>query len=292
MSSCSYPVPNGTYDVTLRFSELSYSTIGKRKMNVRIENQLVLPNLDVFALAGKNAALDRTFSVTVTDGSLDITFTKVADNPMIAAIEIIPTGGAGVTPIPTISATPTASATATRTPTPTAPTSGTVTRTPTTRTPTGGPGLSVLASDDFECSTNWGCGTGWVESSWTPSGAASINTVGAHGGSRHALLTSSTGSATRSVNVTGHSSVHLQLWAKSYSFESGDKAVAQVSTDRTNFTMLRTWTNADTPNVYRFYDFDLLSVYPSASQLYIRLAANMSSADDFFYFDDVSILAN
>jgi hypothetical protein len=144
----------------------------------------------------------------------------------------------------------------------------------------------VLASDTFECGA-WSCGTGWA-GPWSTSGDASLITSGAHGGSRHALLRSSTGRATRSVNVDGRSYVHWQLWVKPYSFESTDRAVAQVSTDGVNFTTLRTWTNTDTPNVYRFYDFDL-SGYLPAQQLYVRLQANMNALDDYIYFDDSTI---
>jgi hypothetical protein len=147
----------------------------------------------------------------------------------------------------------------------------------------------VIASDTFECN-GWNCGTGWV-GPWTTSGAASINSAGAHGGSRHALLTSSTGLATRAVAVDGRSSVHLQLWVKTYSFESGDTALAQASTDGVNFTTLRQWTSRDTPNSYRLYDFDLSGFLP-APQLYIRVDANMSAADDQFYFDDVAIVGS
>jgi hypothetical protein len=154
-----------------------------------------------------------------------------------------------------------------------------------TATPPLAPG--PLASDDFECGA-WSCGTGWA-GPWTTEGAVSIHTTGAHGGGRHALLTSSTGLATRAVEVEGRTNVHLQLWVKVYSFESGDTALVQVSTNGVSFTPLRQWTSRDTPNSYRFYDFDLSEHLP-ASRLYVRIDAGMSSGDDQFYFDDVVIL--
>jgi hypothetical protein len=215
------------------------------------------------------------------------------------AVGVLPAAPPSPTPTPvyTATATPTTTAPATSTRTPTASATPTATASPTltptatsavTRTPT--PNLTpvVLASDTFECGT-WSCGTGWT-GPWTTSGDASLITSGAHGGSRHALLRSSTGRATRSISVDGRSYVHWQIWVKPYSFESTDKAVVQVSTDGVNFTTLRTWTNADTPNVYRFYDFDLSGYLPT-SQLYVRLQANMNATDDYIYFDDSTIVA-
>jgi len=313
LTGCSYPVPNGTYIVTLKLVEPSYTAAGRRKMDVRIENQLVLDHLDVFAVVGRNAALDRTFTSTVTDGVLDIAFVKVFDNPLVAAIEIVPASGPGtVTPTPTFSPvatststpsptlTPTSSPTPTSTPTglptvmatPTSPVSGSITptRTPTAlATSTALAALRVLAADTFECGT-WSCGTGWL-GPWTVSGAASINNVGAHGGTRQGLLTSATGQATRAVDVGGRSSAHWQVWVRTYSFEASEQAVAQVSTDGVTYTTLRTWTTADPANVYRLYDFDL-SPYLSAGQLYLRLSAKMSDTGDYFYFDDVVVTAN
>jgi M6 family metalloprotease-like protein len=88
VSFCSYAVPNGTYTVSLKFAELVHAAAGRRKFDVRIENQLVLDDFDIFALAGKNDALDQTFSVPVADGALSINFVKLVDNPVVAAIEI------------------------------------------------------------------------------------------------------------------------------------------------------------------------------------------------------------
>ena len=66
------PVANGTYDVTLDFSEMFFNAAGKRVFNVTIEGQPVLQNFDIWALVGKNAALQRTFTTVVTDGTLNI----------------------------------------------------------------------------------------------------------------------------------------------------------------------------------------------------------------------------
>jgi hypothetical protein len=145
---------NGAYNATLRFAELSYASAGRRIFDVSINGQQVLNDLDVAALVGKNAALDRTFPVTVTDGSITIGFQRVFDNPSIAAIEIVPTGLAPPPPSPTRTrtASPTVQPSQTASPSPSRTASPLLSSTPTrtaspsavlflpsTRTPTVGP---------------------------------------------------------------------------------------------------------------------------------------------------------
>ena len=57
-------------------------------MKVSLEGAIVDPALDVYALAGKATALDRTYTATVNDGVLNIGFVKVTGNPMVSAIEV------------------------------------------------------------------------------------------------------------------------------------------------------------------------------------------------------------
>lgn len=101
-----FSVPNGTYTVDLKFAELWWTTAGKRKFNVAINNQAVLSNFDILAQPGvaPNAALDKVFTTNVTDGTLNIAFTSVTDYAQINAIEIVPgvptrinVGGSGYT---------------------------------------------------------------------------------------------------------------------------------------------------------------------------------------------------
>ena len=89
---------NGTYDVTLKFAEIYLDKAGQRLFDVRAENQLILDNFDVYAAAGKNAAVDRTFEVTVTDGRLDLEFLSVKDNAKVSGIQIVPADGAAAAP--------------------------------------------------------------------------------------------------------------------------------------------------------------------------------------------------
>ena len=89
--SYSLPVSNGSYAVTLKFAELYWSTAGQRVFNVSINGQPGLTNFDILATVGsKTAALDRTFTTTVSGGTLTIVFTTVVDNAKVDAIEIVP----------------------------------------------------------------------------------------------------------------------------------------------------------------------------------------------------------
>jgi hypothetical protein len=83
-------VPNGTYTVNLKFAELQYSSPGQRLFDVSLNYQYVLSNFDIFAAAGgNNRAVDRTFTTTVTSGTITIIFVGENGPPAINAIEIL-----------------------------------------------------------------------------------------------------------------------------------------------------------------------------------------------------------
>ena len=86
--SLGYPVDNGDYTVTLKFAEIYHSGAGRRVFNAAIEGTLVLTNFDIFAEAGSNKALDKTFQATVADGILNIGFTTITNSAKISAIRI------------------------------------------------------------------------------------------------------------------------------------------------------------------------------------------------------------
>ncbi|MCX7046194.1 MAG: malectin domain-containing carbohydrate-binding protein [Candidatus Sumerlaeota bacterium] len=82
-------IPNGTYQVTLKFCESNWSGAGQRVFSVKIQGKEVIAKLDIFAETGKNKALDKTIKdVKVTDGWLKIDFAAEVENPCIAAIAI------------------------------------------------------------------------------------------------------------------------------------------------------------------------------------------------------------
>ncbi|MBW3634983.1 MAG: malectin, partial [Armatimonadetes bacterium] len=84
---------NGHYRVKLQFVEAAYGEVGKRVFGVKIQGKTVLENLDIFARAGQNTALDIPISdVRVTDGLMKIEFVPVVGAPLISAIVIEGTG--------------------------------------------------------------------------------------------------------------------------------------------------------------------------------------------------------
>jgi hypothetical protein len=84
-----FSVPNGNYNVILKFAEIYWNTQGERVFGVAINNSQVLSNFDIFAAAGgQYKAIDQSFPVTVTNGTVNIAFTAIVENPKIDAIEI------------------------------------------------------------------------------------------------------------------------------------------------------------------------------------------------------------
>ena len=84
-----FPVTNGSHTVTLKFAELYFTTAGNRTFNVTINSQTVLTGFDVVAAAGGGLkAVDKQFSVNVTNGSIAITLIPVISAPTINGIEI------------------------------------------------------------------------------------------------------------------------------------------------------------------------------------------------------------
>jgi hypothetical protein len=85
-------VPNGTYTVNLYFRENSVDStfpnggVGFRVFSVLANGSAIVSNLDVFATVGRQVALKKTATVTVTNGQL------VLSSPsgwMVNAIEIL-----------------------------------------------------------------------------------------------------------------------------------------------------------------------------------------------------------
>lgn len=106
----SYNVPNGTYSVELYFAEIEGQAAGQRKFNIAIEGQNKENNFDVAdAAGGVNRGIVRTYSVTVTDGHLNIDLTRVLGSaPIVSGVRLLATappkvidvmvGGAGWAP--------------------------------------------------------------------------------------------------------------------------------------------------------------------------------------------------
>ena len=88
--SYNFTVPNGSYNVVLKFAEIYYNSPGDRIFSVAINGTQVLTNFDIVAAAGASfKAIDETFPVTVSNGTITIQFIPgSADLPKISAIEI------------------------------------------------------------------------------------------------------------------------------------------------------------------------------------------------------------
>ncbi len=97
------PVTNGTYEVALHFAEIYWTSATHRVFDVTVEGALVINDLDIWSLAGANAALVMPVTATVTDGVLNLAFTTSVDNAKIAAIDVHPSSGGSNQP-PTVNA--------------------------------------------------------------------------------------------------------------------------------------------------------------------------------------------
>jgi hypothetical protein len=86
-----FPVPNGTYAVTLKFAEQYVTGPGMREFDIAINGATVETNFDIYAAAGAmNAAVDEPFTVSVTSGSIQIAFTQGSVQfPKVDAIQIV-----------------------------------------------------------------------------------------------------------------------------------------------------------------------------------------------------------
>ena len=133
MAGYSVAVPaSANYRVRLHFAEPVFSTAGRRVFHVTAEGSQKVSNLDVVARVGQFTALVVEFNQTVKDGTLNLGFTSVVEDPFISGIEVLSAGR----PTPTTAAPTPTSTTVAPTPTTVAPTTTTVAPTPTTVAPT------------------------------------------------------------------------------------------------------------------------------------------------------------
>lgn len=83
-----FPLNNGKYEVILKFMEGSVNQINERSFNVYLEESLVLETFDIFSIVGSNYAYDKTFNISINDGSLDLVVLNLTNNSKIGAIII------------------------------------------------------------------------------------------------------------------------------------------------------------------------------------------------------------
>jgi hypothetical protein len=84
-------VPDGNYEVTLKFAELRHPSAGNRLFDVSINGNPVLTNFDPAAVAGGAfTAVEKHFPATATNGQLLIDFHPTVNEATISGIEIVP----------------------------------------------------------------------------------------------------------------------------------------------------------------------------------------------------------
>ncbi len=120
--SYSMPVEDGTYEVTLQFAEIWHGEglggngdddgggdgeVGDRVFNASIEGEQVLTDYDIYADVGALNATEKTFTVEVTDGELNVELDASVDNGKLSAFTVSETdssGGGDSNTAPTIDA--------------------------------------------------------------------------------------------------------------------------------------------------------------------------------------------
>jgi hypothetical protein len=93
--SYQFTVPNGAYTVTLKFAEQYVTGAGLRLFDIAINGAPVETQFDIYAAAGAmNTAVDRTYPVTVSGGTLSIAFTPgTIQSPKVDAIAVSAASG-------------------------------------------------------------------------------------------------------------------------------------------------------------------------------------------------------
>ncbi len=147
----------------------------------------------------------------------------------------------------------------------------------------------IIATDDFE-SGNFAGGSGWIESAWTTAGSLAVTgSASPHSGAYHVLLRKADAYMERPADLSAQSGARLDFWAKVDAFEGADQALVKVSPDGNNWTIVHTFTAADSDDTYRLYEIDL-SGFTLSSQFFVAFDAQMDMPNDYWYVDDVQLL--
>ena len=93
---------SGLYAVRLYMGDGYFGTNdpGERLFDVEVEGELFLDDIDLVATLGHQVGGMFEWQGQITDGTLDIDFTKLVDNPLINAVEILRLDGAPPPPPP------------------------------------------------------------------------------------------------------------------------------------------------------------------------------------------------
>jgi hypothetical protein len=83
-------VPNQQYDVTLMFAEKYFAESDKRIFDIKIENDQIAENFEIYPVAGKNTAYNITSTITVEDELLEIYLSPQIDQVVLSGIKVNP----------------------------------------------------------------------------------------------------------------------------------------------------------------------------------------------------------
>lgn len=182
-------------------------------------------------------------------------------------------------------------ATPTRTATP-RPGTATPTRTPTPRPATATPtptGPLPSVTEDFE-SGGWSSGAGWTNA-WNRTGYWVFSTIttrsAPQAGSQHVRLQSDA-SITRAFSLQDARSATLTFWAKADSWENGDGALVQISSDNRTWTTVSSFANGFDTNRYEQRQISL-GQWAGQTTVYLRILGRMGRVGDYFYVDSIQI---
>ena len=87
------PLPAGRYRITVHVMEPYLASKGKCIFDVVLEDEIKIPNIDPIELAGSGKPLARSVLVSVTDGTLDISFRPQRGFAIVNGLEIQPALG-------------------------------------------------------------------------------------------------------------------------------------------------------------------------------------------------------
>ena len=83
-----FDVPSGNFLVTLLFCDFVSQQAGQRIFSVSAQNVAKLSNVDLYSLVGNGQAYNASFSVVVSGGTLDLSFSASQGTAVINAISV------------------------------------------------------------------------------------------------------------------------------------------------------------------------------------------------------------
>lgn len=85
-----FDVPNGVYEVELRFAEVYAScvTLGCRKFSIKAEGTTIQPDVRLYDFVGWRTVLNVTFVAPVSDNQLNVQFTGISSTTVVNALRV------------------------------------------------------------------------------------------------------------------------------------------------------------------------------------------------------------